>query len=134
MGCPYEAAQALIDGDEAALRAAHAEFTRLEAGPAAAIAGRRLRELGVRDIPRGPRPATQANPAQLTQREVEILALIAEGRRNAEIAAHLYLSPRTVAHHISSILAKLGVHSRTEAVREAARLERGQTGTPSKPI
>jgi DNA-binding CsgD family transcriptional regulator len=133
LGCPYEAAQALIDGDEAALRAAHAEFTRLDAGPAAAMAGRRLRELGAHDIPRGPRPATQAHPARLTQREAEILALIGEGHRNAEIAERLYLSPRTVAHHISSILAKLGVHSRTEAIREAARLDLGQDRTSSKP-
>jgi DNA-binding NarL/FixJ family response regulator len=89
--------------------------------------------LGARDIPRGPRPATQAHPAHLTQREAEILALIEEGRRNAEIAERLYLSPRTVAHHISSILAKLGVQSRTEAVREAARLDLGQDRTSSNP-
>jgi DNA-binding CsgD family transcriptional regulator len=122
LGCPYEAARALADGDEPALRQAHAESVRLGAAPAAGMVARRLRELGASDIPRGPRPATRANPAHLTPREMEILALIAEGRRNAEIAEHVYLSPRTVAHHVSAILAKLGVHSRTEAVREAARL------------
>jgi DNA-binding CsgD family transcriptional regulator/tetratricopeptide (TPR) repeat protein len=126
LGCPYEAARALADGDEPALRQAHAEFVRLGAAPAAGMVARRLREIGASDIPRGPRPATQANPAHLTPREMEILALIAEGRRNAEIAEHVYLSPRTVAHHVSAILAKLGVQSRTEAVREAARL--GITG------
>ena len=122
MGCHYEASQALLDADdEDALRRAHAEFARLGARPAMAIATRRLRELGVRNIPRGPRPATLADPSLLTQREVEILALIGQGRRNAEIAASLYLSPRTVAHHVTSILAKLGLHSRTEAAQEAAR-------------
>jgi DNA-binding CsgD family transcriptional regulator len=122
LGCPYEAAWALADsGDESALRDALAEFTRLGAAPATAMMSQRLRELGARGIPRGPRPATCANPAHLTRRQAEILELVAEGRCTAEIAARLYLSPRTVAHHISAILAKLGVHSRAEAVQEAAR-------------
>jgi DNA-binding CsgD family transcriptional regulator/tetratricopeptide (TPR) repeat protein len=135
LGCPYETAQALADGDEAALREAHAAFVGLGAGPAAAIVAQRLRELGARGIPRGPRPATQGNPAHLTQREAEILILIAAGRRNAEIAERLFLSQRTVAHHVSSILAKLGVQSRTEAARKAARLGiAGQNGTDPPPI
>lgn len=134
LGCPYEAAQALIDGDETALRTAHVEFIRLGASPAVAIASQRLRELGVRGIPRGPRPVTRAHPGHLTQREAEILILIAEGRRNAEIAERLFLSPRTVAHHVSAILAKLGVQSRTEAAHEAARLGiAGQNGTTTGP-
>ena len=83
--------------------------------PASRRAGlRRLRALGVRDLPRGPRPSTQAHPAGLTVREAEVLALLAEGLRNAEIAARLFLTPKTVAHHVSAILAKLGVTSRTE--------------------
>jgi DNA-binding CsgD family transcriptional regulator len=123
LGCPYEAAWALADGgDESSLRFAHAEFVRLGAAPAAGMVAERLRDMGASGIPRGPRPATRANPARLTQREMEILALLVEGRPNTGIAERLYLSPRTVAHHVSSILAKLGVHSRTEAVQEAARL------------
>lgn len=122
IGCPYEAASALLDGDEPALRQAHAEFERLGARPAAAIVARRLRELGVRDIPRGPRPATRAHPANLTDREFEVLGLIAEGFRNAEIARRLSVSAKTVDHHVSSVLAKLGVRSRTEAAREAGKL------------
>ncbi len=122
MGCPYEAAGALMDGDEAAMRQAHAEFERLGARPAAAIVARRLRELGVRDIPRGPRPATRAHPANLTEREIEVLSLIAEGFRNAEIARRLSVSTKTVDHHVSSVLAKLGVRSRTEAARQANKL------------
>ncbi|MGH2531132.1 MAG: ATP-binding protein [Thermomicrobiales bacterium] len=135
LGCPYEAALALVESDDqAAMRSAHAELTGLGAEPAAAIVARRLRELGARGIPRGPRPATRAHPAQLTSREAEILTLIAQGRRNADIAARLYLSPRTVAHHVTAILAKLGVESRTEAAHEAVRLGLiGQNGTPPSP-
>lgn len=122
LNCPYEAARALADSDdEAALKAALAEFERLGAVPMATIVTRRMRDLGVRGIPRGPRPQTLANPAGLTPREIEVLALIVEGLRNAEIAKRLYLSPKTVDHHVSAVLAKLGVHSRTEAAREAAR-------------
>jgi DNA-binding CsgD family transcriptional regulator/tetratricopeptide (TPR) repeat protein len=122
-GCPYEAAWALAEsGDEVALRDALATFTRMGAVPAAATTARRLRTLGARGIPRGPRPATQANPGQLTPREVEVLALVAQELPNADIADRLYISRRTVAHHVSAILTKLGAHSRTEAAREAARL------------
>jgi predicted ATPase/DNA-binding CsgD family transcriptional regulator len=135
LGCPYEAAQALAySDDEAALRCALAEFERLGARPAATLAARRLRELGVRGVPRGPRPATRANPANLTLREVEIVGLLAEGLRNAEIAVRLHLSAKTVDHHVSAVLGKLGVRTRTEAAREAARLgllgQDGESETP----
>ena len=83
---------------------------------------RRLRELGVRDIPRGPRPATQAGPAGLTAREVQVLGLLAQGLRNSEIAARLVISERTVANHVATILGKLAVDSRGAAVAAAARL------------
>jgi DNA-binding CsgD family transcriptional regulator len=123
LGCPYEAATALADSDqEAPLRTALAEFERLGARPAAALAGRRLRELGVRGLARGPRRATRANPANLTARELEVLALVAEGLRNADIARRLFISAKTVDHHVSAILGKLGVRSRREAAAAAARL------------
>ncbi len=122
-GCPYDAAQALVDGDEPALREALATFERLGARAASGMAARRLRALGVRGVPRGPRSATRANVAGLTAREVEIWSLLGEERRNAEIAERLFLSPRTVDHHVSSILTKLGVRSRAEAARCAR--ERG---------
>lgn len=123
LGCPYEAAQAMAqDDDPVELRRALVEFERLGARPAAAATARRLRELGVKGLPRGPRATTKANPKSLTDREVEVLGLLAEGLRNAEIAARLHLSPKTVDHHVSAILGKLGVRSRIEAARAAAEI------------
>lgn len=122
-GCPYESALALASaGDEPALRLALTELQRLGARPAVGIVTRRLRERGVRGVPRGPPQATRRNPASLTAREAEVLALIADGLRNAEIAERLFLSRKTVDHHVSAILRKLGVHTRGEASAEAARL------------
>jgi DNA-binding CsgD family transcriptional regulator len=126
LGCPYEAAAALTLSDEAVLvREAVATFEGLGARPALAHAIRRLRDLGVHDVPmvrRGPQAATRSNPAGLTRREAEVLALLAEGLRNAEIAERLYLTPKTVSHHLASIYAKLGVASRLEAAQAAAEL------------
>ena len=122
-GCPYEAALAVAESDdETALRGALDELQALGARPAAAVVARRLRERGVRGLPRGQRPATKANPANLTPRELEVLVLVAQGLRNADVAGRLVLSERTVAHHVSSILSKLGVRSRAEATAEAIRL------------
>jgi DNA-binding CsgD family transcriptional regulator/tetratricopeptide (TPR) repeat protein len=133
IGCPYEAALALADSDEEEpLRQALAELRRLEAAPAAAITSRRLRALGVRDILRGPRRSTRTNAAGLTAREIEILALLAEGLRNAEIAQRLFVSPRTVEHHVSAILRKLEAGSRGEAVAKAATL--GLTSNQGLPV
>ncbi len=123
LGSPYEAALALADSDdEATVRGALDELHRLGAQPAAAIVARRLRERGARGLPRGPRPTTQKNPANLTARELEVLALVAQGLRNAQIAERLFLSEKTIDHHVSAILRKLGVHTRGEASVAAARL------------
>ena len=123
IGCPYEAALALGDAtDDDALRGALADLNRLGARPAASIVARRLRRRGARGLPRGPRAATRRNAAHLTPREVEVLALVAQGLQNAEIAARLFLSQRTVEHHVAAILRKLDVRTRGQAGVKAARL------------
>lgn len=130
LGCPYERALTLVDSaDPAMLREAVRTCHELGARPLAALASRRLRALGAHDIPRGPRPSTQAHEAGLTNREVEVVGLLAEGLLNPDIAARLHLSPRTVEHHVSAILDKLGVRTRGEAAREAHRL--GLLAAPS---
>jgi DNA-binding CsgD family transcriptional regulator len=121
IGCPYEAARARAEsGDEAALRLAWSGFDQLGARPEMVGLSRRLRDLGARNLPRGPRPTTRSNSALLTTRELEVLGKMQHGLSNAEIAEQLYLSRKTVEHHISSILAKLGVSSRQKALLEAS--------------
>jgi DNA-binding CsgD family transcriptional regulator len=122
-GRPYDAAMAWLgSADEAGLRQALTVFDDLGARLPAAAARRRMKELGIRAIPRGPRPATKAGPAGLTAREQEVLALLAEGLPDREISRRLFISERTVHHHVSAVLGKIGVSSRTAAAREAARL------------
>ncbi|BEP14909.1 AAA family ATPase [Acidothermaceae bacterium B102] len=122
LGQPYEAALALAEAeDEKTLLQAYEQLQRLGASPAATIVGNRLRERGSA-VPRGPRASTLANAANVTARELEVLQLLAEGRRNAEIASTLVVSRRTVDHHVATILRKLGARTRGEATAEALRL------------
>ncbi len=122
-GCHYDAALVLAAGDaEDDLRESLRQLQGLGARPAAAIVARRLRERGARGVRRGPRAATRANPAGLTPRQLDVLALLIRGDRNTDIAAELFLSEKTVDHHVSAILRKLGVRTRTEAAAAAARL------------
>jgi DNA-binding CsgD family transcriptional regulator/tetratricopeptide (TPR) repeat protein len=120
LGCPYEAARALSFSDhEAPVREALKAFQELGARPAAASTRRRLRAMGARGVPRGPRAGTQAHPALLTAHEAEVLMRIAAGDTNAEIAARLFLSLKTIEHHTSAIFQKLDVSTRRDAVRAA---------------
>ena len=123
MGRPYDAALASAwSPEEADLRDALAGLRELGASAAAAAVRRRMRLRGVKTIPRGPRRATRAAPAGLTAREQEVLALLADGLPDREISERLFISERTVHHHVSAVLSKIGVSSRTAAVKEAARL------------
>lgn len=123
LGAPYDRALALIGADapDAPLEAL-ALLDELGAVPVAGRVRARLRALGARRIPRGPRPSTRANPAGLSSREVEVLDLVAQGLSNPEIAERLFLSARTVEHHVAAARRKLGAGSRREAARAAGRL------------
>ena len=122
LGCPYEAALARADADDPeSLRRALDTLLELGSGPAHALVARRLRERGERGVARGPRPSTRANPGGLTARQLDVLRLVAQGLRNAEIAQELVLSERTVDHHVTAILQKLGARSRTDATAHAMR-------------
>lgn len=111
LGRPYEAALALSEGNEPeALRAAIEILDAIGSNVLAPQLRARLRL-------RGPRETTRRNPFGLTAREVEIVELINDGLRNAEIADRLSVSAKTVDHHVSAVLAKLGARSRSEAAR-----------------
>lgn len=119
LGCAYEHACLLAwYGHEAEQREALTIFEQLGAAPAARSLRRQMRARGIRRIPRGTRTSTRRHPFGLTRREAEILALLADGMRSSLIARRLFLAPKTVEHHVSSILAKLGVSSRAEAVAQ----------------
>jgi DNA-binding CsgD family transcriptional regulator len=119
LGCPYDAAIALSGADsDQALRDSLAELQKLGAKAAVSIVSRRLREQGARSLPRGPRESTRDNQYHLTAREVQVAILVSQGLRDSEIAKRLFLSEKTVNHHVSAILHKLGVSSRTQAAAQ----------------
>jgi DNA-binding CsgD family transcriptional regulator len=123
LGCPYQRALALACGDrDEALLEALAVLDGLGARQAAQRVRRQLRDRGTVRVPRGPNRTTGANPAGLTGRQIEVLGLLAEGLTDADIARRLSLSAKTVGHHVSALLAKLGVASRREAAAAARRL------------
>ena len=122
LGLPYETGLALlqVEGAEAgdALARAAELFDALGAQPASERAWQRAGALGVVDrMPkprRGPKPETRAHPLGLSRREQEVLEMIAVGKSNKQIARDLKRSPRTVEHHVSAVLGKLGASSRME--------------------
>ena len=122
LNCPYEAALAMFDvTTEEGLREALRRFDILGAHAAAQITRRAMRQQGIRAVPVGTRPATRSNPAGLTRREQEVLALICADKSNSEISQHLVISMRTVDHHVSAVLGKLRVPSRRAAAAHARR-------------
>ncbi len=116
LGMRYHGALALGDSsDEADLREAIARLSRLSP-PAARRVRQRMRDHGLRSVPAGARAQTRADPHGLTPREREVLELLRVDLTNEQIAQQLVISARTVDHHVSAVLAKLGVSSRREAV------------------
>jgi DNA-binding CsgD family transcriptional regulator len=118
--CPYDAAIAQLGGDIPAVAAALDTFRDLGARAATRRAQQRLTHLR-RQNPDARRNATIADPHGLTPRERDVLELVAAGHSDAEIAAALYISPKTANRHVGAILAKLGVRNRTQAATYAYR-------------
>jgi len=121
LGCPYEEALVLFEGNEDDKKTAIEIVHNLGADAIYEKMKFEMRTSGIKNIPRGLRQSTMSNPANLTQRELDVLHLLKEGLQNKEIADRLFVSPKTVAQHISSIFFKLDVNSRTKAVQEATR-------------
>jgi DNA-binding CsgD family transcriptional regulator/tetratricopeptide (TPR) repeat protein len=119
---PYEKAILLSEGTAEDKRRALSVLQELGATVTCEKIKAEMRATGIRNIPRGMRASTRSNPAQLTSRELDILHLLKTGAKDKEIAGSLFISPKTVGHHISSILFKLEVASRAGAVKEAENL------------
>jgi len=122
IGCPYEKAFALFAGNEDDMKNALLIFQQIGAEAVYEKIKMEMRAAGIKKIPRGLRESTKNNPAQLTNRELDVLQLLQKGIQNKEIAGTLFISPKTADHHISNILFKLDVKSRSKAVAEAVRL------------
>jgi DNA-binding CsgD family transcriptional regulator/tetratricopeptide (TPR) repeat protein len=121
IGEPYERALALCDAPEPDAAIAGLQLLdELGAVAPARLVRRRLAAQGVSGVPRGPRATTRANPAGLSGRQAEVLALIGDGLSNTEIARRLFLTPKTVEHHVTAILRKLRVNSRAEAAAKVS--------------
>jgi DNA-binding CsgD family transcriptional regulator/tetratricopeptide (TPR) repeat protein len=119
IGSAFEAAMALASGNDPARRKAVELFDTLGANASAQRLREYARELG-EGIPE-PRLSTRTNPAGLTRRQMEVLQLLGEGHSNSKIAEKLFVSPKTIDHHVSAILAKLDASTRSEAAAIARK-------------
>ncbi len=138
IGCPYEEALALADGDGDGMLRALDVLIDLGARPVERMVRSRLREAGITAVPRGPHPSTRRHPAGLTPRQSEVLDHLEHGLSNRQIADRLFISRKTVEHHVSAILAKLGVATRDEAVarteaKNGGGSRRSEGGSPTTP-
>ncbi len=120
IGCPYERAIALAHADQPAQLEALEVFDTLGATAVAAKLRKALRDQGV-SVPRGKGRTTREHGAGLTARQAEVLQLLDEGFSNIEIADRLFVSPRTVEHHVSAVLSKLDSSTREKAVETASQ-------------
>jgi DNA-binding CsgD family transcriptional regulator/tetratricopeptide (TPR) repeat protein len=132
------AGAALADaGDLAGARAgfsdAFAVYTELGAAWDLARTQATFRTYGIRRGPRIPHRRSHQGWDSLTPTELKIVGLVARGMSNPQIAAHLFLSRRTVQTHVSHILAKLDLHSRIDIAREASRRDLTRSGDSDAP-
>ena len=118
LGYPYEEAIALSHGPPDAQLQALEKLDTLGATAVAAKLRQQLRDQGVK-VPRGRAHSTRKHGAGLTARQAEVLQLLTEGLTNPEIADRLFVSPRTVEHHVSAVLSKLDATTRQDAVTRA---------------
>jgi DNA-binding CsgD family transcriptional regulator len=123
LGAPFEAAMASLDSADIAGQSAAIEA--LDGLGATATADRsrlELRNRGITNLPTRPRASTRANPAGLTNRQLEVARLMAKGLTNAELADRLFISTKTADHHASAVLSKLGLSRRREVASLADML------------
>ena len=121
VGCPWWQAVSLAHSESLDDARDAGEQLRSMGANATRLALLRDRHEAGLTVPRGPRARTRGNPAGLTSRELEVLALLAEGLTNAQVAERLFVSPKTVDHHVSAVLRKLGETNRSAAVAAARR-------------
>jgi DNA-binding CsgD family transcriptional regulator len=119
IGCAYERAISLTHGDETAQLEALEELDTLGADAVAVKLRQELRDKGV-SAPRRRKSSTADQGADLTARQAEVLALLTEPLSNVDIADRLFLSPRTVEHHVAAVMSKLNASSPNDAVENAA--------------
>jgi DNA-binding CsgD family transcriptional regulator len=122
LGAPHEQALALLEGDHRARLHALTIFESLGATAVAEHVRKLIRQRGERITTVGPRASTRANPAGLTKRQMDVLRLIDQGLSNSEIAEKLFISAKTVDHHVSTILGKLDAKSRGESAAIARKV------------
>lgn len=121
LGMPFEQALALAEGDDTQVREALDILVRLGAAATEARLRLELADRGLRIGSRGPRASTRGNPYQLTRREMQILRQLDLGLTNKQIGDALFVSAKTVDHHVASILGKLDARNRGEAAAKARR-------------